>query len=107
MVPSSKDLAILCKKKFKLQYVYTVSLHESVLARLFDRRQRAKQPIDTQLEQFCVISLSRCIVVMKQIKYKDEIKLKRNECFVVFVSDSNACVSLKCSWSTVWQSSTQ
>ena len=32
---------------------------------------------------------------MKQIKYKDEIKLKRSECFVIFVSDSDACVSLK------------
>ena len=76
MVPSSKDLAILWRKKFKLQYVYTVSLHESVHVRLSDRRQREKQPIDTQLkrisEQFCVISLSRCIVVMKQMKYKDE-----------------------------------
>ena len=40
MVPSSKDLAILCKKKFKLQYVYTVSLHESVLGYLTEDREQ-------------------------------------------------------------------
>ena len=45
--------------------------------------------------------------MMKQMKYKDAIKLERSECFVISVSDSDACVSLKGSWSTVWQSSTQ